>query len=116
MKNKKMIVNVVMILIAILAIIALLIYDNIQQKEGLESGNDDIPLVEEIIHSETVSQTDQAESKVPPISSEDSSEQEEVNEKAEVEFDIGDYKPIPKDPTVEDVTIEYETKEAEINE
>ena len=113
MKNKKMIVNVVMILIAILAIIALLIYDNIQQKEGLESGNSDISLVEEITPLDTVSQT---ESKVPPISSEDSSEQEEANEKAEVEFDIGDYKPIPKDPTVEDVTIEYETKEAEINE
>ncbi|MBO5970563.1 MAG: hypothetical protein J6S14_18930 [Clostridia bacterium] len=113
MKNKKMIVNVVMILITILAIIALLIYDNIQQKEGLESGNSDIPLVEEITPPDTVSQT---ESKVPPISSEDSSEQEEVNEKAEVEFDIGDYKPIPKDPTVEDITIEYETKEAEINE
>ena len=113
MKNKKMIVNVVMILIAILAIIALLIYDNIQKKEPTDELNNDTTPLEEIISSDTVPQT---ESTVHPISPEDTSEQEEANEKAELEFDIGDYKPIPKDPIVEDVTIEYETKEAEINE
>ena len=61
-----------------------------------ESGEDTNPTVPSIIPSDT--------ERVP------------TEQKPDLEFDIGEYKPTAKNPSVDDVKVEYDTKEVEGNE
>ena len=61
-----------------------------------ESGEDTNPTVSPIIPSDT--------ERVP------------TEQKPDLEFDIGEYKPTAKNPSVDDVKVEYDTKEVEGNE
>ena len=52
---------------------------------------------------------------VPPIIPLDT-ERVPTEQKPDLEFDVGEYKPTAKNPSVDDVQVEYDTKEVERNE
>lgn len=52
---------------------------------------------------------------IPPIIPSDT-ERVPTEQKPDLEFDIGEYKPTAKNPSVDDVKVEYDTKEVERNE
>lgn len=52
---------------------------------------------------------------IPPIIPSDT-ERVPTEQKPNLEFDIGEYKPTAKNPSVDDVKVEYDTKEVERNE
>lgn len=115
MKEKKIILIIIIAVISLL-VVGLLIYEILQSNMnfGVENSIDSNP-PEAIIPSESVTEKEETEGIVPPITPTDPLEKTDKREKAEIEFDIGDYKPTHKDPEVEDVKVEYGTKEVEPN-
>ena len=114
--KKKNLVLIVIVAVINLSLVGLLIYGIVQKNNDSDAKqpNDSNP-PETIIPSDSKTDTDETEGIVPPITPSDPTDETDESEKADVEFDIGDYKPVSKDPTVEDVEIEYGTKEVETN-
>ena len=114
--KKKNLILIIIIAVINLSLVGLLIYGIVQKNINSDTKQPDgSNLPETIIPSESTPDTDETEEIVPPITPSDPTNKTEDSEKADVEFDIGDYKPVPKDPTVEDVEIEYGTKEVDTN-
>ena len=115
-EKKKNLILIIIVAVINLSLVGLLIYGIVQRniKSDTEQPNDSNP-PETITPSDSNTGTDETEGIVPPITPSDPIDKTEESEKADVEFDIGDYKPVPKDPTVEDVEIEYGTKEVDTN-
>ena len=110
MKNKKSILIIfIVISVIILAIAVGVIFGIIKSNNTDSSINTDSSLPESIPHFETSASQDKSEETVFPIKPNESDE----TEKADIEFDIGDHKPEIKDPSVGNVTVEYDTKEIE---
>ena len=115
-EKKKNLILIIIVVVINLSLVGLLIYGIVQRniKSDTEQPNDSNP-PETITPSNSDTDADETEGIVPPITPSDPSDKTEESEKADIEFDIDDYKPVPKDPTVEDVEIEYGTKEVDTN-
>ena len=111
MKSKKKTIIIITIISVIsLALLGILIYGIVQDNSAINKASDNNTL-EEITPSDSIQDTNKAEETVPPITPDKSTDKTDITEKADIEFDINNYKPEIKKPFVESVTIESGTKE-----
>lgn len=115
-EKKKKIIFIIAVAVINLLLVGLLIYGIVLRNTNsdIEQPNDSNP-PEAIVPSDSTTEKEETEGIVPPITPTEPSDKPDQSEKADVEFNIGDYKPVPKDPVVEDAKVEYGTKEVETN-
>ena len=110
MKNKKIrLIIIIAIAVIFLAVVVGVMIGVIRAN----SVNTESNLPQTIPHSESSVSQDNSEEKVAPIKPTESTDESDKTEKADIELDIGGYKPEYKEPSVGNVTIEYDTKEVE---
>ena len=116
MNKKKIIFAVVASVLVIAAVGGILAYGLIaesRQKDiPVSNPNQPEPIPPNSSNTESGEDTNPT---VPPIIPSDT-ERVPTEQKPDLEFDIGEYKPTAKNPSVDDVKVEYDTKEVERNE